>query len=106
MISIKDIARELNVSATTVSRAINNNKGVSAEMRDKVLALCRQRGYSPNSAARSLILKRTGMIGLIIPDITNQYYANISKGVGAYLEGCGYGLILCNRDRKKANERM
>lgn len=106
MISIKDIARELNVSATTVSRAINNNKGISAETRDRVLALCQQRGYSPNSAARSLILKRTGMIGLIIPDITNQYYANISKGVGAYLEGCGYGLILCNSDRKKANERM
>lgn len=106
MISIKDIAREMNVSPTTVSRAINNNKGVSAQTREKVLALCEQRGYSPNSAARSLILKRTGMIGLIIPDITNQYYANISKGVGAFLEDCGYGLILCNSDRKKANERM
>ena len=45
----------MNVSATTVSRAINNNKGVSAETRDKVLALCQQRGYSPNSAAYETI---------------------------------------------------
>ncbi len=106
MTSIKDIARELNVSATTVSRAINNTKGISAETREQILNLCQQRGYRPNSAARSLILKKTNMIGLIIPDITNQYYSYISKGVSAFLEQKGYGLILCNSDRKKVNEKM
>ncbi|HWR41916.1 LacI family DNA-binding transcriptional regulator [Sporomusa sp.] len=106
MLGIKDIAQECNVSLTTVSRALNNNKGISEKTRDYILAVCEKRGYRPNSAARSLILKKTNMIGLIIPDITNQYYAYISKGVSAFLEKVGYGLILCNSDRNKANEKM
>lgn len=106
MVSIKDIAQECQVSLTTVSRALNNSPEISAKTREYILAVCAKRGYRPNSAARSLILKKTSMIGLIIPDITNQYYAYISKGVSAYLEKLGYGLILCNSDRKKANEIM
>lgn len=106
MISIKDIARECNVSVSAVSRALNNSKGISRETREAILAVCDARGYRPNSAARSLILKKTHMIGLIIPDITNQYYAYISKGVTACLEKAGYGLVLCNSDRNKANEAM
>lgn len=106
MVSIKDIAQECNVSLTTVSRALNNSKEISEKTRDYVLSVCAKRGYRPNSAARSLILKKTNMIGLIIPDITNQYYAYISKGVSSFFEKMGYGLILCNSDRKKANEEM
>lgn len=106
MVSIKDIAQECNVSLTTVSRALNNSKEISAKTREYILGVCAKRGYRPNSAARSLILKKTNMIGLIIPDITNQYYAYISKGVSAFLEKLGYGLILCNSDRNKANEEM
>lgn len=106
MVNIKDIASECGVSATTVSRALNNSKGISPETREHILKICEARGYRPNSAARSLILKKTNMIGLIIPDITNQYYSYISKGVSSYLEDIGYGLVLCNSDRKKHNEAM
>lgn len=105
MISIKDIALECKVSATTVSRALNDSKEISKETRDKILRVCEEKGYIPNSAARSLILKKTNMIGLIIPDITNQYYSYVSKGVSSYLDSIGYGLILCNSDRNKANEK-
>lgn len=104
MVSIKDIAIECNVSATTVSRALNDSKEISKETRDKILKVCKEKGYIPNSAARSLILNKTNMIGLIIPDITNQYYSYVSKGVSSYLDKIGYGLILCNSDRNKNNE--
>ncbi|MBU3154146.1 LacI family DNA-binding transcriptional regulator [Clostridium estertheticum] len=104
MVGIKDIAIECNVSATTVSRALNNSKEISKKTREFILKTCEEKGYIPNSAARSLILNKTNMIGLLIPDITNQYYAYVSKGVSSYLEKIGYGLVLCNSDRNKDNE--
>jgi DNA-binding LacI/PurR family transcriptional regulator len=104
MVNIKDIAKYCGVSAMTVSRALNNSSEISESTKEKVLKACQELGYKPNSAAKSLITKKTNMIGLIIPDITNQYYSHISKGVGSYLEEQGYGLILCNSDRKKENE--
>jgi len=104
MIGIKDIARECKVSATTVSRALNNSKEISKKTREHILKTCEERGYIPNSSARNLILNKTNMIGLLIPDITNQYYAYVSKGVSSYLDEIGYGLVLCNSDRKKENE--
>lgn len=106
MVSIKDVAKECNVSIAAVSRALNNSKGISEETKKYILNVCEAMGYRPNSAARSLILNKTHMIGLIIPDITNQYYAFISKGVSAFLEKLGYGLVLCNSDRNKRNEAM
>lgn len=102
--NIKDVAKYCGVSAMTVSRALNNSKEISFETKEKILKACEELGYKPNYAARSLITKKTKMIGLIIPDITNQYYANISKGVSSFIEAFGYGLILCNSDRKKAHE--
>lgn len=104
MVGIKDIARECKVSATTVSRALNNSKEISKKTKELILKTCAERGYIPNSSARSLILNKTNMIGLLIPDITNQYYAYVSKGVSSYLEKLGYGLVLCNSDRNKENE--
>ena len=104
MVGIKDIARECKVSATTVSRALNNSSEISKKTREFILKTCDERGYIPNSSARSLILNKTNMIGLLIPDITNQYYAYVSKGVSSYLETIGYGLVLCNSDRNKENE--
>lgn len=104
MVGIKDIAIECKVSATTVSRALNNSKEISKKTRELILKTCEERGYIPNSSARSLILNKTNMIGLLIPDITNQYYAYVSKGVSSYLEEIGYGLVLCNSDRNKDNE--
>jgi LacI family transcriptional regulator len=104
MVGIKDIAIVCNVSATTVSRALNNSKEISKKTKELILKTCEERGYIPNSSARSLILNKTNMIGLLIPDITNQYYAYVSKGVSSYLEKRGYGLVLCNSDRNKENE--
>lgn len=105
MISIKDIAEICKVSPMTVSRALNNSKEISEKTKDRILKVCDEMGYRPNSAARSLVSNKTNMIGLIIPDITNQYYSYVSKGVSSYLEEQGYGLILCNSDRNRENEK-
>lgn len=105
VVNIKDVAKYCGVSSMTVSRALNNSKEISYETKEKVLKACRELGYKPNSAAKSLITKKTKMIGLIIPDIANQYYANVSKGASSFIETYGYGLILCNSDRKKVNEK-
>ncbi|MDT8717546.1 LacI family DNA-binding transcriptional regulator [Clostridium sp. 19966] len=105
MANIKDVAKYCGVSAMTVSRALNNSNEISFETKKRILKACEELGYKPNSAAKSLITKKTKMIGLVIPDITNQYYANVSKGVSSFIEGYGYGLVLCNSDRKKSNEK-
>ena len=105
MANIKDVAKYCGVSAMTVSRALNNSSEISTVTKEKILKACEELGYRPNFAAKSLITKKTKMIGLIIPDITNQYYANISKEISSFIESFGYGLLLCNSDRKKNNEK-
>ncbi|HEY8464156.1 MAG TPA: LacI family DNA-binding transcriptional regulator [Bacillota bacterium] len=104
MLTIKDIARECHVSVMTVSRALNDSKGISPQTRERILRYCNENGYVPNFAARSLILKKTNMIGLLVPDIASQYYAAVIKGVSSFLDRIGYGLIVCNSDRNKSNE--
>ncbi|MDE4542692.1 LacI family DNA-binding transcriptional regulator [Thermoanaerobacterium sp. R66] len=105
MVNIRDVAKYCGVSAMTVSRALNNSGQISKETKERILKACEELGYRPNFAARSLVTKKTNMIGLIIPDITNQYYSQVSKGVSSYLSLHGYGLLLCNSDRKKEEEK-
>lgn len=76
MANIKDVAKHCGVSAMTVSRAINNSNEISYETKESILKACEELGYKPNFAAKSLITKKTRMIGLITPDIANQFYAN------------------------------
>lgn len=102
--SIKDVAKYCGVSAMTVSRALNNSSEIADATKERVLEACRELGYRQNSAAKTLITKKSNMIGLIVPDITNQYYASITKEVTTYFESQGYRLILCNSDGKKENE--
>lgn len=104
MVSIKDIAVVCKVSPMTVSRALNNSSEIAKSTRDRILKTCEEMGYRASAAARSLVLNKTDMIGLIIPDIVNPYYACVSKGVSSYLEKRGYGLVLCSSDRNASNE--
>ena len=106
MVTIKDIAKECHVSVSTVSRAINSSRDISDNKKEYILRVCKEMGYRPNAVARSLVKNKSNMIGLILPDITNQYYAYISKGVGSYLAKYGYGLLLCNSDRNEAYEKQ
>ena len=105
VIGIVDIAKQCNVTPSTVSRALNGKVGVSDSLRNKILTVSKELGYEPNNVARSLVTNDSKLIGLILPDITSPYYACIAKGVDSYLRAQGYGVMLCNSSRDKSVEK-
>src|SRR5512133_3415365 len=95
-ITIKDIAKQADVSVATVSYVVNKSRWVSPQLTERVLKAIEQKGYSPNAVARSLRQKRTKTIGLIVPDSSNPFFAEIAKGVEDAGFEAGYSVILCN----------
>lgn len=95
-VTIKDIARIAGVSASTVSRALNGSTELSEATRRRILEICQQEGYHVNVLARSLIKNRTNILGLIVPEITNPYYSELSFAVETYARERGYNIMLCN----------
>jgi LacI family transcriptional regulator len=94
--TLADIARAANVSLMTVSRAVNDQPGVGAAMRQRILLLAEQLGYQPNQIARSLATSRTGTIGLVVPDNTNPFFAQIARGVEDAAYERSYNVFLLN----------
>ena len=95
-ITIKDIARIAGVSTSTVSRALSNSLELSEQTRQRILEICRREGYRVNALARSLICNKTNVIGLIVPEVTNPFYAELSLGIETHARSLGYNVILCN----------
>lgn len=93
-VTIKDIARMAGVSVTTVSRALNHAPEIRAETRERVLKLCREKGYRANLLARSLVSSRTNVLGLILPSISNPYYAALALNIETYARSQGYQVML------------
>lgn len=95
--TIKDIAKELGVSITTVSLIINNQPcRVSEKTRKAVLDTVKKYNYIPNSSARALITKKTFTVGLIVPDISNPFFSELAKGVERAAQEEEYSVIFCN----------
>ena len=100
MVSITDVAKEANVSITTVSRVLNSSSHpVSLVTRAKVLAAAQALNYSPNALAQAMVTRATRIIGVIIGDATDPYFATIIRGVEDVARQHGYMVILCNSDR-------
>jgi len=95
---LKDIAEHLGISVSTVSRVINGKGRVGKETREKVLKAIKELNYQPNEIARSLKLQRTRTIGVIVPDISNAFYANIIKGIEKATRENDQSIIVCNSD--------
>jgi|SRR5690554_571829 len=93
-VTIKDIARELNVSVSTVSRALRDTFDVSQETREKVLQKVNELGYKPNLNARGLSQGKTHNIGIILPFITNYYFSTVITGIQNTAYQNGYNIIL------------
>lgn len=91
---IKEIAKEAGVSISTVSRILNGTKPVSPEMRSRVEAIISEKGYVPNHAARSMVMKRTRTAGLIIPKVSFLYHQEIARYIENEMEAAGYRLII------------
>lgn len=99
-----DVAREAGVSLMTVSRVVNGKDGISASTRQHVQAIIDRLGYRPSSIARGLVTRRTGTIGLIVPDNTNPFFSEVAQGAEheAYAEG--YNVFLCNTEEDPQRE--
>ncbi|CNI22837.1 transcriptional repressor RbsR [Yersinia aldovae] len=95
---MKDVARLAGVSTSTVSHVINKNRFVSDAIRDKVLAAVKQLNYAPSALARSLKLKETRTIGMLVTASSNPFYSEVVRGVERSCYERGYSLILCNTE--------
>lgn len=96
--SIKDVAREAGVSIATVSRVLNDIDVVNEETKKKVVDAIKKLGYRPNIVARSLKTQRTRTVGILIPDISNQFYPEIVRGAEDVANIYDYNVMLCNSD--------
>lgn len=90
------MAREAGVSVSTVSRALNDQPFVRAEVRDRVLTASASLGYRPDVAARSMRTGTTGAVGLVVSDIANPLFAAIAKAADVALSPRGYALLIAN----------
>jgi LacI family transcriptional regulator len=93
--TIVDVAKRAGASPSTVSRVLNRSGYVSLETQLKVERAAAELGYTPNWQARALKGKASGLIGLIIPDISNTYYTAVAQGVSARLRAHNYEPVLC-----------
>ena len=102
--TIKDIAREANVSLATVSRALNHDPCVTDAMQSRVLETAKKLGYVPNSIAKSLKTNSTYTIGFLVSDISNNYYISIARTVEDIVSRQNYNLMLCSTGNHKDRE--
>ncbi|MBN1266972.1 MAG: LacI family DNA-binding transcriptional regulator [Anaerolineales bacterium] len=103
MATIREVAQRAGVSPTTVSHVINQTRYVSEEVTVRVHMAMQELGYRPNALARSLRCGETKTIGLILPDSSNPYFAELGHAIESQVFSYGYSLILCNSegDQKK-----
>lgn len=104
LVTIKDISRTLNISVSTVSRALRNTYDVSPETREKVLAKASEMRYQPNFNAISLAGGKTHNIGVVLPLITNYYFSTVVTGMQEAAYKNGYNVILFITDNSSEKE--
>lgn len=97
-VTIYTVAREARVSMATVSRVVNGNPNVKPATRQKVLDVIKRLNYRPNAVARGLASKRTTTVGVVIPNITNPYFAELALGIDDIASMYKYNIILANSD--------
>lgn len=103
MITIKDLAKLAGVSVSTVSRALSNSRKVSPEIKQNIEQLAKQYGYTPNSAARSLVKKDTNAIGIVVSNLHDPFFHDLILGFEAGAADCDYHIVFCSTMGQKEN---
>lgn len=103
--TIKDIARELNVSFSTVSRALKDYPGISDETKKRVKELAKKLNYRPNAVALSLRKSKSFTIGVIIPEVVHFFFSTVISGVEEVASANGYNVILCQTNENLTREK-
>jgi LacI family sucrose operon transcriptional repressor len=102
---LSDVAKRAGVSATTVSRVLNNRGYLSAATKQAVHQAIDELGYRPNEIARSLLGQRTYLIGLIVPTVANPFFGELAAAIEGALATSGYKMLLCNSQGQAEQER-
>jgi LacI family transcriptional regulator len=97
-VTIAEVASHAGVSPTTVSHVLSGKRIVGAETRGIVLAAIQELGYRPNVVARNLRTRQSHMIAVMVPDLTNPFYAVLTRGLADAVDAAGYGTYVCNTD--------
>lgn len=97
-ITLKHIAKELDVSISTVSKALKNSEEISRDTKEKIQAFAKLYNYKPNNIAISLKNKRTKNIGVVIPDIVHHFFTTVIRGIEKYANTKGYNVLVCLSD--------
>ena len=105
MASIREVARLAHVAPSTVSRALNGSGYVSEESKAKIKQAVEELDYIPNQWIRNLYKKRTGIIGVMTPDIIHPYFSTLWNYLEAELDQYGYNVVICNTRENKDKER-
>lgn len=95
MVTIKHIAQHLGVAASTVARALKQDSRISPAMRAKVGQTAQELGYVAHSAARQMRSQRSKLIGLVIPDVLNDFYSTAAHAISQTFDEAGYQVVLC-----------
>ncbi len=103
-VSLKDLAKELNVSISTVSRALKDHPDISLAVRKKVKLLAKTRNYTPNPLAMGLLKQETRMIGVIVPDLVTHFYASIISGIESFANEKGFFTIVTSSEESYKKE--
>lgn len=105
MASISDVAKKAGVGVGTVSRVLNGTGYVADKTRIKVEAAIKELHYVPNELARNLTTQKSHTIAVIVPDISNMFFANLVNEIERKLRHLGYKTMLCNSNGEKTNEK-
>jgi len=105
-VTMSDIAKDLDVSVVTVSKALRNKGSISAATRERVLQRAKELNYEANWVARSLVTRRTLTVGLLLPDIRHPFFAEIAKAVAEIVRPLDYHVIISYFEEDPALESI
>ncbi|MCY1634352.1 LacI family DNA-binding transcriptional regulator [Marinifilum sp. D737] len=103
-VTIKDIAEKLNISVSTVSRALKNNPEISLQTREAVQKLAKELKYQPNPLAVALKTQKSNTIGVVVPQIVSSFYASVVKGIEQVADEFGYQVFVSSSNEKMEKE--
>lgn len=104
LVTIKDVAKKAGVSISTVSRVINESKPVSSDIKDRVLRVIEETGYVPNPVARSLVMKKSNLVGVLVPGVSEYYVGDFLNGIEEIARMYEYDIVLGNTYNEEERE--